>query len=283
MTWNLAFAYGAGSEGRAFRPRHRKAFLDRLDAMAEVIRRRGVDILLAQEVDLASARSHYINEMDYISGRAGLPHCLGAISWDARYVPYPFWPPRRHFGRMRSGGAILSRYPLSSGEVHLLPKPSSNSRLYNAFYPSRYFQLARVLLNGRARAVINLHLEAFDRANREEQSALLAGWLGNQLSRLELLAVGGDFNSVPPDAPVKGGFEDEPGLDFSGETTLTRLMELPGLQAVELGGPTFPSARPTRRLDHLLVPAETATLSAEVAVEAGELSDHLPVVATLLD
>lgn len=281
MTWNLAFGYGEGSEGQTYQPRPRQAFLDRLDAMARVIRLRKVDILLAQEVDFASARSHFIHEAEYLSARTGLSHFREAVSWDARYVPYPFWPPRRHFGRILSGGAILSRYPLVSSETHLLPKPSRNSRIYNAFYLYRYFQVASVRIAGRERAVINAHFEAFDRVNREEHSVRLAEWLRTSLPRLDLLVLGGDFNSVPPDAIRKSGFRDEPGADFSQETTVARLLEIPGIHSIDVRESTFPASHPTRRLDHLLLRAGTHALSAEVVTEAGELSDHLPLVAAL--
>ena len=266
MTWNIAYGYGHGSAGDHYHYRPKSEFIRRLEGMASIIRQESADIVLLQEVDFKSHRSHSINEMQFLSEKTGLQYAVSAVSWNKLYIPFPYWPPRDHFGKMLSGGAVLSRFPLSENTTHLLPKPQEFPWWYRLFYLHRYFQVVSVDIGGRQYRVINLHLEAFKQSNREHQAEFISQWIRTRLTEQELLVVGGDFNSS------------------LGERTLDSFLALPELheagQRVGLNGGSFPAERPTRRLDHLFVNKGQIIQSARI-IQTDNLSDHLPVISAI--
>ncbi len=286
VVWNVAWGYGRGSEGKG--PRRPRAHFDAaLARIGDVLAALDPDLALLQEVDLGAHRSHGVDQARAIAARAGLPHLARAESWTARWVPFPPWPPRDQFGAMRSGGAILSRFPLRAHRVELLPKPATNPAWYNLFYLFRYVQEVEAELPSGPLAVTNVHLEAFDVPCRRAQARALA-------TRLEAgpprAVAGGDLNAVPPEAPVRHGYPDEPGADHRDDDTLAVLRAVPGLhdsvpEAALLAAPaafhTFPAWAPTRMLDHLLAGEALEVLEARVVREAGEVSDHLPLLVRL--
>lgn len=278
LSWNLAWGYGWGSEGSG--PRRPPGEVDaRLGAMAQVIREVGADVVLLQEVDFDSARSGRVDQAERIARVAGYPWIAPIVGWRMGYLPFPGVDPRGHWGRMRSGGAILSRLPLSAPRGWLLPKPGGNSWIYNLFYIGRYFQMAEVAAPFGPVEVANLHLDAFDGDSRREQARIIAGIMAGQEGPW---IVGGDFNTVAPEATVRGAYDDEPDTDHDGDTTLPTFRSLPGAVEIvnegeEAAGFTFPAHASNRRLDHALVRG-LSTSPGRVVVEAGDLSDHLPIL-----
>jgi len=287
MTWNIAYAHGPGSEGTGYAIRPRADIEARLAKIGEVIRDSGADIVLLQEVDFDSDRSHRVDQLEALAHSTGLRHAARAVSWRARHIPFPYWPPSAHWGRMESGGAVISRYPIESNRVTLHPKPASHSSVYNAFYLFRYSQTVGVDIGGRTLRVVNNHLDAYDRANREGQARALAamvrdfGTSEDAASGVDIVA--GDMNAPPPEAALLHGFPDEPEADFRGDGTLAVLRGIDGLREVapaasgESGGLTFPAWDPNRRLDHVFARHGLEIKTVRV-LETGDLSDHLPVV-----
>jgi endonuclease/exonuclease/phosphatase family metal-dependent hydrolase len=287
VVWNIAWAYGRGSEGSgsAKPPEH---FSRSLEEISDVIGRLEPDLVLLQEVDFDAGRSHHMDQAEAIAKRTGLPYVAPAVSWIANYVPFPYWPPSDHFGRMKSGGAVLSRLPLEANEIRLLQKPSKNPFHYNLFYLFRYVQRVKVRWQGAPLIVFNAHLEAFDRDNRMLQAGQWREWLDQEAGDMTL--VGGDFNTVPPESPHRSGFADEPETSFESDRTLALLRDGRGLRdafatAAFLADPdayyTFPADAPNRKLDHFLVTEDWQVVEARVVREAGAVSDHLPLFIRL--
>lgn len=288
VSWNVAWAYGWGSDYRPDAPTRTEADLSKnLERIAQTLVQLDADLVLVQEIDFGSDRSFGVDQAHRIAELAGLTYVAPAVSWDLRYLPFPYWPPSRHAGRVRSGGAILSRFPLSDCWVELLEKPASQPFWYRPFYLFRYLQGCSVTVGGRRVTVVNTHLEAFDPLNRQEQARVLA----DRVAKLEGPVVfGGDLNSVPPEAGLRRGFPDEPETDLTEDATISIVRAIPGLQSVVSTASvsedpsrwyTFPSHAPNRTLDHLFVGSDLKVLSAKVHREAGEASDHLPVVARI--
>lgn len=283
VVWNIAWAYGWGSEGSGgARPfRH---FEGSLEKIGGTLRDAAPDVVLLQEVDFDAHRSHGVNQAERIAELAGLPHVAPVLSWKANWVPFPYWPPTEHFGRVESGGAVLSRWPIESNIVTLLPKPEANPFHYNLFYLFRYFQRVSINRGRGSLTIFNAHLEAFDATNRQRQAELFVEALSNLPSGS--LLVGGDFNTVPPEASHRAGFSDEPETSFEEDRTLATLRSVDGLRdafepdayaADEAQFFTFPAHEPNRKLDHLLVSEDFEVLEAKVLHEAGDVSDHLPL------
>ena len=285
LTWNLAFAYGFGSEGNGYVPKSAAVLSERLNKIGEAIKDSGADIVLLQEIDFDSSRSHHVDQLAELARITGLRYGAKAVSWEANYVPFPYWPLSYNFGEINSGGAVLSRYPITKNTVTLYPKPESNPFYYNAFYLYRYTQQVGVKLRDKTLTIVNNHLEAYDKKTREDQAKGLSGIAKNLKSDV---IIGGDMNTVPPEAKQKSGFPDEPD-DYRDDNTLSILRVMPGMKEIipaedyhknESQYFTFPSFAPNRRLDYIFVP-ESAKIDEAHPINAGTMSDHLPFFTSL--
>jgi len=286
MTWNIAF--GGGVEGQPTGLYSREHVLAQLQAIAEGIRRVQPDVVLMQEVDREARRSGGVDQFHWLLEHAGLSYGCYVDTWDVRYLPHPGWRPSGHLGRVRSGQAILSRFPIRSCRREPLPQPPEAPWWYRPFFLHRALQWAEVDLgDGSPLMVGNVHLEAFWQQNRETQARMLAERLatGNPKARW---VVGGDFNAVPAEAPRKRDFPDEPETDFTTDRTLQVVRSVPGLREVFLDDApdapveaswTFPASAPNRRLDYLFYRGFAS--STQRAVPRLPASDHRPLEAAL--
>lgn len=255
LTWNLSYAYGLGSEGTAeYFQRTRQHFADSLDAMSAFIKNLEIDIVLLQEVDFHSRRSHYINQLDWLSRKSGLLYRNELVTWNSLYVPFPGVSPKNHFGRIQSGGGILSRFPIRPLQNDLLPKPRENSKLYNFFYLHRFLQMVAVELPERELRLCNLHLEAFSQDNRELHLIKLQ----DRIKDYEIEIAAGDFNGP---CEVLPQFQDHWTAKFPGE-------------------PTFPSLHADQILDGAIVQNTIKDITVQT-LNTGTLSDHFPVLFTV--
>ena len=280
LSWNIAWGYGMGSEGVGYEPKSKEAFIKNLDEMASVIERSQADIVLLQEVDFASDKSHGIDQLEYLANKLKMNRAY-ALSWDHNYLPFPYWPPSKHFGKVSSGGGILSRFPISENEVVLWKKPEANPWWYNLFYLYRYSQIAQLNINGEKRTVVNSHLEAFDLTNRSEQAKRLKELLAPEK---ELFIVGGDFNTVPPVAKVKSAFAQDSKEYFEDDPTYEIIASVPGLKDTlsieeyekdENKWFTFSTEKPVMKLDYIFVSESVEAKGFEIIQTPA--SDHFPI------
>ncbi len=280
LTFNIGYLYGQGSEGPGYVHRERSYYEERLKKIASEIKAWDADLVFLQEIDFEASRSAGINQADTIARICGYPFVAEAVSWDANYIPFPYWPIKNNFGKMRSGGAILSRYPLSDHEVILLKKPDSNPWWYNLFYLHRYLQKATVSIGDKKFRLINLHLEAFDKVNRMEQVRKLTEVIKNHGTDI----VAGDFNMLPRNASKKSKFYNDD--DYENDSSF-QMMTASGLFEVipeeiyekdESTYFTFPAWEPDRRLDFIWFKQDLKMMKAEVLPSAS--SDHLPLRAS---
>jgi endonuclease/exonuclease/phosphatase family metal-dependent hydrolase len=260
LTWNLSYGYGIGSEGslgsrsdrtRGYIQRERSYFEESLLRIRDVIQSEKPDVVLLQEVDFFAKRSAYLDQMGTLARSTGMIYRDGLVSWDHLYVPFPGLKPRHHFGRVQSGGAILSRYPIEPVQHDLLAKPRENTWLYNSFYLSRYLQIADILIPGHRLRVMNLHLEAYSKDNRELH-------LVRVQDRLQ------DFN-----VKITGG-------DFNGDILLNPEVAAKGWSAHPAPTATFPTDHPTQILDGFILKNEIKIQSIQT-LATSRLSDHFPV------
>jgi endonuclease/exonuclease/phosphatase family metal-dependent hydrolase len=285
VSWNIHYAGGPTLDrGRG---QSRAEVVNTLDSIAAHIRSWKPDIVALQEVDRDAVRSYGIDQLEWLRKATDMPYAAWTTTWDARWVPSPGLDPARHIGSVRSGQAVLSRFPLTEAKRHALPQPPANGWLYNRFY------LHRALLEVSARLgpdlqvrIVNAHLEAFHTDNRmdhaRQASALLAGG-----ARHSVLL--GDMNCVPPEAAVRGGFVDEPETDMSTDETVNLLRNIPGMSEVvpaavneahEAAWWTFPAHEPNRRLDYVFHGKGLTLATAQVPQMDSPPSDHLPVVVS---
>lgn len=283
LTWNLAYLYGVGSEGTDdYQPASLERYQQNLEKAALTIKESGADVVLLQEVDFDSSRSHGVDQLAELSRLTGLGFMARAESWNVNYVPFPAWPLQRQFGQVLSGGGVLSRWPIIANHVQLLPKPINKAWWYNLFYLFRYFQDVTIEVEGRQLQFVNLHLEAFDLETKHVQATMLA----KKVKREKPDFVGGDFNTLPDNALKRSGFPNPKDV-YEGDKTFVELKGMGYPEAVGEGNLareeswfTFPSNRPDRRLDYIFSAPKWAIIRAEVVQSPHpEVSDHLPFKA----
>ncbi|MDY6843958.1 MAG: endonuclease/exonuclease/phosphatase family protein [Thermodesulfobacteriota bacterium] len=289
LTWNIAFAYGFGSDGNGYVPRTTDEMAKRLERIGEIILASDADIVLLQEVDFDSHRSHHVDQLKELSYLTGLRYAAYAVSWRAGYIPFPYWPPENQFGAMCSGGAILSRYPIISNRVVLHSKPHDNPLWYNAFYLFRYMQEVQIQWGKQVLYVSNNHLEAYDQANRAHQARMLVQRVRKLTSDTQMVVVGGDMNTIPLEATIRYNYPDNIDDDYRGDSTMQTLRKMSGFCEIvkaddyrkdESAFFTFPAHAPNRRLDYLFIPKEVCVEDVRI-IYTDDLSDHLPVRAEL--
>jgi endonuclease/exonuclease/phosphatase family metal-dependent hydrolase len=270
VTYNIGYASGQkNNKGSILTPKEVK---ENLDAMVEELKKTPPDILALQEVDFKAARTFGINELDYLAHGLDMPYAAYAITWNKRYVAWPYWPISLHFGSVVSGQAILSRYPLSDYEVHYRGKPARNPFWYNLFYLDRVVQKVHVSLGEKEFTVWNVHLEAFDPVTRREQVHRLADEVKQQGG---LKFVLGDFNSS---ITMRDDVSAEDKEMESSEAILSFMELTDMLNAGTKPFYTFPSWDPARKLDHIVYSPSVRNLEART-LPSLRASDHLPVLA----
>jgi endonuclease/exonuclease/phosphatase family metal-dependent hydrolase len=281
MSWNLGFLYGEGSEGDNYEHQDQDYFIRKLNSLIKEIEIIDPDVLFLQEIDFDSARSSHINQAEIMAKKAGYPYVAKAISWESNYIPFPYWPPKNHFGKMKSGGAILSKYPITSNSVHLLSKPGQQPWWYNLFYLHRYLQEVEIDFGDKRLRLINVHLEAFDKVNRSEQIQKLKQLI--QSGPVALVA--GDFNMVPSVAIKKSKFknnddyENDPSFDLMTQSGLSEVISTDLYSQDEARYFTYPSSAPDRRLDYIYFSSTLKLIKAEVIPSS--VSDHLPIMGII--
>ena len=254
LTWNISFGHGPGSDGLngEYHPRPESHYDAAIERMAGVLREEQIDIAFLQEVDFDARRSHHRNQLELLSRKSGLLHRSALITWNCPWVPYPGLDPRTQFGSIRSGGGILSRFPIRPLQSDLLPKPRENGRIYNFFYLHRFLQMVEI----EGLRLCNLHLEAFSKDNRSLHLVRLA----DRLRDFDLDLAGGDLNGEAP-AP-----EALPA-------DLNR-----GWEAPLLPGPTFPAGNASLFIDRFIVKKGRFRDVVLRVPDTGTVSDHLPVL-----
>ncbi|MEW6764418.1 MAG: endonuclease/exonuclease/phosphatase family protein [Pseudomonadota bacterium] len=198
-----------------------------LDRIAEVIG--GYDIVGLQEVDAGSLRSEFINQAEYLAGRAELP----------------FWKHQtnRDLGHLAQHSlGMLARHVPYAVEHRALP----------GWLPGRGVMLARFGQPGADLVVAVMHL-ALGRGSRMRQMGFVADLLAEERHAVLM----GDFNCLPR-APEMRMLQHRTGLTLPDK---------------ELH--TYPSWRPNRMIDYILVSPALRMREAEVLPLPH--SDHLPL------
>ena len=154
---------------------------------------------LLQEIDTASRRSYYTNQL--ATARDARPDYAAyyAPNFQSKRVPLPLFQPWDHYGAVQSGLVTLSRYP---------PELAQRLQLPGEFpWPTRLFQLDRCALrqvfptsSGKPLVVYNVHLSAYDQDGslRRQQMQYLRERVLADYEGGAYVVVGGDWNQMPP-------------------------------------------------------------------------------------
>ena len=306
MTWNIKFGggridfwYDAHGDRVLM---YQWEVLANLEGLAAKINLVDPDVLLVQEIDVGSRRVAGIDQVQWLLDHTKLNFGAYASQWRADRVP------TRGLGRIDSGIATLSRYPVTDGIRIALDPIGDQDRL------TRYFYLKRSLLTARVEVpaagpvhLVNTHTAAFSRDGTKRRHLRA---LADELDRLDgagaLVVGGGDLNALPPGSPQLSGFTDAistdenyQGSDYRGESDwlmplYERYQPAVPLEIFQRDGEAHFTHSTTekvfwnRKLDYLFtngrfLPQSTTTHQDERSggMATMPLSDHAPVSTSL--
>lgn len=271
MTYNLGYLSGMTNN----RPMDRdySLFEDNLEEAVQLIREEKPHIIGFQEIDFSSDRSFEQNQADSIALKADFSQAYKSINWDKRYVPFPFWPVQNQFGKVISGQAILSVFPITNEETIRLIQPVNASFVYRSFYLDRLIQVCDIQVGEQLIRVMNLHLEAFDEETREEQAVVVKELFEKFSDKMPVLMIG-DFNSRSiHEQEINGAMKV-----IMQARNIAASVDDSSYLADRRQYYTFDSQAPFQMIDYILYnPNFISKVETEVLQKAGEISDHLPL------
>ncbi|MBX3103178.1 MAG: endonuclease/exonuclease/phosphatase family protein [Bacteroidetes bacterium] len=266
-----------------------------LQGIAALIDSLDPDILLVQEIDLESKRAAYIHQVQWLLDHTRLNHAVYASQWQVR------WLPSHNLGRMNSGIAIFSKYPLQNAMRFRLTQMMEQSALTRFFYLRRCILQTEVVLPGRQPlTVLNTHLEAYDHdQTKKRQLDLLIARAQDLHREGKALLLGGDLNTLPPGARKKQGFDDSMckeefvADDYSQENDYLKPLYKMLAPVIPLSDYLADEGRYwghsvngkgwwNRTLDYLFTNQNWQAGSGQVHQQTYPLSDHAPLTGILL-
>lgn len=198
-----------------------------------------VEFLAAERIDIAA-----FSEINGPSRRTRGVDQVALVADGGGLPHHVFFPTHVVAGKVNQGNAVCARYPVRSVANHRLP----------GIGEPRHLSEAEVMVDGRPIRLLATHL-ALDFGQRARQIHRIAELIGTGGGRPTILA--GDFNVS----------RDEE-MELLHDTKLR----------MAASAATFPSWRPTRRLDYLFFSQEFSVVDSH-AWAVSRFSDHLPLVA----
>lgn len=191
-----------------------------MSGIADFINHTEPDILFIQEVDVKSKRSDYIDQVQWLLDNTHLNYAVYASQWKALYIPTD------SLGRMNSGVAILSRWPLSNARRIALPLIGEKSFIYRYFYLKRCLLECTNTIQGKTITLLTTHTEPYAKdGTKKKQLDQIYNHLGQLHKDGRTFILGGDLNALPPGTEKVKGFPDSvcpkdefDADDFSEET-----------------------------------------------------------------
>jgi endonuclease/exonuclease/phosphatase family metal-dependent hydrolase len=289
VSWNLQF--GAGRGHRFFYDGGEAVHVPPGDVVEAVSGISGLlhdlapDLTLLQEVDRDSDRTARADQLPSFVQASGAHAWSAATYHKAPFIPHPL---PRPLGRVQMDLAILSRGPIDRAGRIALPL-LDEPRIRQMFNLKRAMLTAELPVEGldQPLAIAVTHLSAFSYGDGtlEAQVAMLDDWMRARPPG-QPWVLAGDLNLLPP-GDDKGRLQTERDLYADGRNPIEAL--LPGhtevfgdqLDPAHRTYLPFGAAEPDRKIDYLFVGGPIEVQQARVAREANQLSDHLPIVATL--
>lgn len=261
LVWNIAHGRGdvrtgwlknwsGGSEERR----------DRLSRMAEVLRESSADVVLLNEVDFDAGWSGGVNQVEIIAREGGFAWWVEQRNVDL-HLP---------FTRYAFGNAVLSRLPVVKTAWLDLP---AHSWIESIVWGSKEAAVVHLEAGDRTVSVVAVHLDFRAEETRLKALPVLDSL---RLAQEPPLILGGDFNVSPP------GWAGATARTVVGELLESGWTSGRAGEAEDSVRPTFPTRSPDRALDWVLVEPPLRVLEARVVVGASKLSDHAPVLATVV-
>ncbi|NGX36260.1 MAG: hypothetical protein K1000chlam1_01101 [Candidatus Anoxychlamydiales bacterium] len=286
VSYNIHFGIGLNGDTTKV---DKKYFEKRLDKIGKVLKDIDADIVLLQEVDFHSKRSHFIDQGEYLASKAGYSFVTKAST--QRKKIHLFY--HNVVGKIEQGLCILSKHPIEQSESMVFDYSSQMPFFVKWLYDPHGAQKCIINYQNKPITLINIHLEPWDSEARLDQiKTIISFWLNHQSYPT---IIGGDFNSISRSAKKTGyylldapWFIDKSSFDISKDKTIPTLMNLGFKEALpsklslhHKKNYTFPANSPLEKLDYIFVGSKARIIKSYIYEEAKTSSDHLPIVATI--
>lgn len=263
ISYNIGYLSGMTNNLPVKRPKI--LFDQHLNKVIAELKILDADFIAFQELDYNSQRSHKVDQQLELA-KLGYPFYGQSVNWDKKYVPFPYYPIKRQFGRILSGQSILSKYSIIDQERIELERNPYNSFIYDRFYIDRLAQVTKIKIRQHNLVLINVHLEAYDARTRKEQMQQVKSIYLKYAEKQPVILLG-DFNSDIHD--------EDAGIQL--------ILDLPetGCAAFDALKPqnTYSSTLPVKRLDYIFYNKKfIQEIEGKVLTQLDLASDHLPLL-----
>ncbi len=199
ISWNVGYcALGDNADffmdgGKMVNTASKERVEENLDAVISFIKSEKPSLILLQETDVSSDRSHRIDETESIRDAFDGYSSTFAYNFKVAFHPYPIPP----MGKIASGVMTLSEYRIESAERIQLPIPFKWP--VSMLNLKRCLDVNRIPVDGTDKelVLIDLHLEAYDDGEGKIlQTAALNDILEEEYAKGNYVIAGGDFNQI---------------------------------------------------------------------------------------
>lgn len=177
--------------------------VEHMEGLALKINQVNPDIILLQEIDINSKRAAYIDQVQWLLDNTELNYGVYASQWKADFIPTD------GIGRINSGNAILSKFPITDAQRLSLPELEQDAL-------TSYFYLKRNVLTTKVQVpdfgpvhVVNVHTDAYSKDDtKKKQIDLFKAEMDRIHAAGGLVVGGGDLNTLPPGSVQQVDFVD---------------------------------------------------------------------------
>lgn len=187
-TADFTFFMDGGEESRA---ESKESVIEATNWLGSQLKIRDSDLVLLQEVDTDSTRSHHVDQKEMLLEQFGEYDGVFGVNYHSPYLLYPLTEPH---GASNSGLLTLSKYTIVSSERRSLPISNGFSKFLDL---DRCYTVSRIPTdNGKELVIYNVHLSAYgaDESVRTEQMTMLFADMKAEYDKGNYCIAGGDFN-----------------------------------------------------------------------------------------
>jgi endonuclease/exonuclease/phosphatase family metal-dependent hydrolase len=264
----------------------RQNYINRLNEISDVLSKIDADIVLLQEVDFNSKRTHNIDQAKYLAKKSNFAYIVKHTTIRQKFYPFH----HNIFGNIDHGLCILSKYPITNANAILFNNFSNIPFFLKWLFSPHGALECKISVNDKIVNVINLHLDPWAKSRRYHQINKIKTHFLNE-KKLPLI-IGGDFNTLPLDMLKNSNYDfqeapffiNKDELDIKNEKTIEVLNKL-AFNEVDLKNQnqfTYPSINPKVKLDYIFAGYNAQIINFQVYNKAFLASDHLPIVADIL-
>ncbi len=237
--------------------------INRIKQIAQILKMNKLDIVVLNEVDFSCVWSGQVDQAMIIAQEAGYNYIVEQRNMD---IAIPFIS-------LKFGNAILSKYPVS--DINFLNYPKTSTLLEVLFSGEKKGMGCIVHLPDQSSVkVIAVHLSVKRESVRIASAKIILDLYRKSSHPIIIM---GDFNTAIKGFPYY--YVDDRGNNTIELLTNNKLTTLPKSLPINTQDLTFPSDKPDRIIDWILVSSPWKIKERKVL--SSNLSDHLPVIAIL--